>query len=118
MARSLIYEGRGRQSNWPFILIGVNLVFTGICLFAWSAMSLLVADALSWATWGQIGRTMPEFYSYPFLLVWGLPLAGSCAAWLCTKTRLDRVAFACAFLPISLFTTIIGWYNLAPLWAR
>ena len=114
MPRSLLYEGHGRQSNWPIILIGVNLVFVGICMFGWSLMSIFVADALSWATWGQVGRAMPEFYSYPFMLLWVLPLGGSCAAWMFHKAFLDRVAFACAFLPISLFSTIIGWYNLAP----
>ncbi len=118
MSRSLLYEGRGRQSNWPFILIGVNLVFVGLCTFGWSLASILVADALSWATWSQVGRSMPEFYEYPFMLLWALPLGGSCAAWMCHKVRMERVSFACAFLPISLFSTIIGWYNLAPVWWR
>lgn len=117
MARSLLYEGHGRQSSWPLILIGVNLVFTGVCVFGWSAISLFVSDALSWATWSQVGP-VPEFLSYPFMLLWFLPLTASCAAWACHKVYMDRVAFACAFMPISLFGTIIGWYNIAPYWAK
>jgi hypothetical protein len=114
MALSL-YEGRKRQGNWPYALMAVNLLFAGGCMFWWSLMSLVIADAMSWATWGDIGRGVPDFFQYPFMLLWALPIGGSCLAWSFQKVYRERLAIAASLFPILLIGVIVAWYNLAPL---
>ena len=113
MALSL-YEGRKRQGNWPYALMGVNLLFAGGCVFWWSMMALLVADAMSWATWGYVGRRAPDFLQYPFLLLWVLPIGGNCLAWVSMKLDDERAAFFSALFPIVLLGVILGWYHFVP----
>ncbi len=113
MALSL-YEGSKRPSNWPFVFMAVNLLFAGGCMFWWSLMAVLVADAMSWATWVHINRTASDFYQYPFVLLWALPIAGSCFAWLAQKAKNDKLATGLSAFPIVLLGIIVAWYNLAP----
>lgn len=113
MALSL-YEGGKRQSNWPFVFMAVNLLFAGGCMFWWSVMAIVLADAMSWATWSQLSRTASEFYSYPFVLLWALPIGCSTVAWMFQKASNDRLATAAAMFPIMLLGFIVGWYHLAP----
>lgn len=113
MALSL-YEGPKRQSNWPIVFMGVNLVFAGLCIFWWSAMSLLVGDAVAWATWRNMGAGAQDFFSYPFMLLWAMPIGGSCVAWLCLKSYQDRLALVAALFPLILLDMIVVWYNLMP----
>lgn len=110
-----LYEGRKRQGNWPFVFIVINLLFAGACIFWWGAMSFVVADAMSWATWGNISRGAPDFLQYPFVLLWALPLTGSSIAWIGTKTDNERMAVVGGLFPPVLLSLILGWFWLAPM---
>jgi hypothetical protein len=110
-----LYEGRKRQGSWPAVFIFVNLLFAATCIFWWGAMAFLVADAMSWATWGNISRAAPDFLAYPFILLWALPLLGSCLAWVGTKTDNERMAVMAGLFPQVLLGLILCWYWLAPL---
>lgn len=114
MALSL-YEGGKRQGNWPFVLMAVNLLFASACIFWWGMMAIVVADAVSWATWGHIGRGAPDFLQYPFILLWALPLGGSCLGWAWMKVDNERMAVTSTLFPIVLLSFVLGWYHFAPL---
>ena len=94
--------------------MAVNLIFAGLCMFWWSAMYLIVGDAVAWATWGQMSRGSQDFFSYPFMLLWAMPIGGSCLAWVCLKAYRERLAFTAALFPLALLDTIVLWYNFAP----
>lgn len=109
-----IYEGRRRQGNWPIALMAINLLFAGGCIFLWSVMAFIVADAMTWATWGFLGHSRPDFFDYPFLLLWALPLGGNCAAWLLRKADKEKLAVTAAMFPLFLLSTVVLWYNVMP----
>ncbi len=109
-----IYEGPKRQGNWSFVLMGINLMFAGGCLFVWSLMSFVVADAMTWATWSFVSHSKPEFFDYPFLLLWALPIGGNCLAWALRKAEKDRMAIAVTIFPMFLLSAVVLWYHLAP----
>jgi len=110
-----LYEGRARQGSWPIVLMAVNLLFAAACMFWWSVMSLVVADAMSWATWAIVAHSTNDFFQYPFVLLWTLPLTGTALAWLGLKVDNQRFALAAAAFPPVLLGIILGWYHLAPL---
>ena len=59
-------------------LMGVNALFAGLILFAWTYVAFFVAEPLAWATWMPISRGygLTGVMEYPFVMLWLFPLAG------------------------------------------
>ena len=110
-----LYEGK-RQRD-PALLVAlqaVNLTFAVAAVTMWAVVSLLVAEPLRWATTRGVGAR-PELFDYPFVLIWLLPVAGACAAWVAQKAERSKLALFLAFYPVLYLGLVVGWYYLAPL---
>lgn len=114
------YEDGTRASKGPsrllVLLMAANVAFASTIMFAWTYISLIVAEPLSWATWMPIskGYGILGVFDYPFLIFWVLPLIGVCGAWVSDKGGRKTAAFAFVGVPIAMLLLIFGWYYLAP----
>lgn len=108
-----LYEGK-RQGSTPLkVLVSANVVL-GLCaLLFWELMSILIAEPILWAT-GQGGGTRPELLDYPFVLIWLLPIACACIAWIASKVEWMKLAHFVAFYPLLYLGLVVGWYHLTP----
>ncbi len=97
-------------------LMVVNAVMSAGIVFAWTFVSLFVAEPLAWATWMPINRGYGLFglVEYPFVLLWIVPLLGICGAWVSLKAGRRALAFTFVALPIGMLALVLGWYHLAP----
>ncbi|MCL4767633.1 MAG: hypothetical protein KJZ80_15510 [Hyphomicrobiaceae bacterium] len=109
-----LYEGRRRRDPAPLMALqAANLVFAASSVFLWALMSLFMAEPIRWATARGVGMR-PELLEYPFILLWLLPVAGACAAWVAQKAQRLKLAYFLAFYPILWFGLVVGWYYLMP----
>lgn len=108
-----LYEGNRRREPALVVLVVANLLFAGCAIFLWALMAFLMAEPIRWATARGVG-THPELLDYPFLLLWVLPVAGACAAWIALKAERLKLAYFLAFYPLLYFGIVAGWYYLAP----
>jgi hypothetical protein len=109
-----LYEGKRRQDPALLITLQVaNLLFATCTVFMWALMSLLLAEPVRWATEYGIG-SRPELFEYPFLLLWAMPVAGSCSAWVAQRAEKFKLAYFLAFYPLLFLSLVVGWYYLAP----
>jgi hypothetical protein len=58
----------------------VDVLFAGAMLLWWGRLSWVLMDPVRWATWVNVGPN-PDLFEYPFVVLWGLPLAGVGLAW-------------------------------------
>lgn len=78
-----------------------NTVFAVLILFGWTLVAFVVAEPISWATWVTIGPgAKPEIFTYPYNLLWLLPLAAVGLAWLLVKAGLGRAAVSILLVPV------------------
>ncbi len=108
-----LYEGKRRDPKPLVALMAANLVFAAASVFLWAVTSTLMAEPIRWATARGIG-SRPELLEYPFVLLWLLPVAGACAAWVAHKAERLKLAYSLAFYPLLYFAVVAGWYYLAP----
>lgn len=89
-----------------------NLAFAAANIFLWSAVAIVIADPIGWATWSSLGSVSrrPDLFEYPFIMLWGLPLLGSGVATLNNFLGFKRAAKIAAVFPLSLFIVTIGWW--------
>lgn len=92
----------------------INIAFAGLNLFLWSVVAIVLADPISWATWSPLGSVnhRPDLFEYPYVLLWGLPLAGSGVAALNNFMGFKRMAKVAALFPISLFAVTVCWWTI------
>ena len=76
-------------------------------------LGAFAAEPVRWATVQGVG-SRPELLEYPFVLLWLLPVAGACAAWVAQKAERLKLAYFLAFYPLLYFGVVTGWYYLAP----
>ncbi len=105
-----------RTSRKLLLLMTMNGLVAALVLFAWTLISVIASRPLAWATWMPVSRGYGIFsiFEYPFVMLWTLPLAGVCGAWVAAKARRWAVAYSAAGLPIALIAMIFGWYYLVP----
>jgi hypothetical protein len=48
------------------------------------------------------------------VLLWLLPVAGACAAWVAQKAKRMKLAYFLAGYPLAYLGLMVGWYYLAP----
>lgn len=104
-----------RPSNSK-LLVGLMLVngaFACVAIFWWTLISFFIAEPIKWATWTGISAR-PELLEYPFSMLWMLPAAGICGAWLAKKAGRPRLAIRLAFFPILFIGLVLGWFYLTP----
>ncbi len=108
------YEGRRYERNIGLkIMTAVNVLFAGICLFAWRVVGAFLADPMSAATWSPLNRfTRPELLNYPYILLWGLPAAGIGIAWIANTFGLKSLARFAIVLPLLLIALVAAWYEI------
>lgn len=113
---STISDLRRQRTRKIMVLITLNMAFAVGCVFWWQMLGLFVADPIAWATWAPIGKTgTPDYFRYPFGLLWMLPLAGALVAWSGVKVGNFRMARMAGLFPLALLSIVFGWYYLAPL---
>ena len=97
-------------------LMMVNALLSLGILFAWTYLSMFVAEPLAWATWMPVNRGygFNGIFDYPFLMLWLMPLVGICGAWLCLKSGREIVAFSFVGIPLVMLLLIVGWFYLTP----
>lgn len=106
-------EGKRREPAGLFALLAANLLFAGGCIFLWALMSLFLAAPMRWATAQGLGPR-PELLDYPFVLLWLLPVAGACGAWIAQNEQRPKLACLLAAFPLLVFALVAGWFYLAP----
>jgi hypothetical protein len=110
------YGARRSSARSIFALIVANVAFAIGCLFWWNLLGLFVADPIAWATWAPLGRAgSPDYFRYPFGLLWMMPLGGALLGWMAIKLDQLRLARAAGMFPLMLLSLIFGWYYLAPI---
>ena len=104
------------RSRKLLALMAANAAFAMVMLFAWTVVSLFVAEPMSWATWMPISRgsTFEDVVRYPFVLLWLMPASGIAGAWFAMKAGRMPLAYACVGLPIVVMSLVFGWYYLTP----
>jgi len=108
-----LYEGKRRDPMPLKVLVSANVVF-GLCsVLFWEPVSLVIAEPILWATGQGIG-TRPELFDYPFVLIWLLPIACACIAWIASKAEWMKLAYFVAFYPMLYLGLVVGWYYLTP----
>lgn len=109
-------EMRRRRTRNVAILIAVNLAFAIACVFWWQLLGLFVADPIAWATWAPLGKNgTPDYFRYPFDLLWMLPLGGAIVAWTGLKVSNYRMARFGGLFPLTVLGIVFAWYYLAPI---
>lgn len=85
-------------------------------LFAWTYVSMFVAEPLAWATWMPINRGygFNGIFDYPFLMLWLLPIVGICGAWVGLKSGRQVLSYAFVGIPPVMLFLVTGWFYLAP----
>lgn len=85
-------------------------------LFAWTYLSMFVAEPVAWATWMPVSRGygFNGIFDYPFVMLWMMPLIGICGTWLSLKSTRLTLAYAFALVPLAMLFLIVGWFYLAP----
>ena len=91
----------------------LNVLFSGLILFWWSEIELVLGAPLRWATWSTV-TARPELLEYPFVLVWGLPLLGVAAAWLLRVAGSLRPAMWVALFPLAYIGTLVACFYVVP----
>jgi len=99
------------------LLMGTNAAFASAILFAWTYLSLFVAEPLAWATWMPIysGYGFAGVFNYPFMLLWVLPLLGIFGAWVSLKVGRKTTAYAFVAVPVVTIVLVLGWFYLTPI---
>jgi hypothetical protein len=110
------YEGaRPPGTRLLFSLIALNGLFSAAVLTMWTAMQIFVADPITWATWAPLGRdSNPDFFDYPFVLLWSLPAGCAFAAWWTNKLGDRKLAYALVGIPVLWLGMVFAWYYLTP----
>lgn len=104
-----------RRNKAFFRVMGLlNLLFAAANIFFWSALALVIADPIGWATWSTLGSvsSRPDLFEYPFVMLWGLPLLGSGVAAINNFLGLKQLARVAALSPLLLFGTTLVWWSL------
>ena len=94
----------------------INVTFSALVLGAWTVLAVLVSDPIAWATWHSITgvRTWAEVTSYPYVMLWVVPLLGVAGSILARQLNLRTAAIGIALAPIAGFGLTFVWYYMAP----
>lgn len=105
-----------RTSPFLALLIGLNGLFSGGIVFAWTYLALFVAEPLAWATWMPItrGQGVTGLIDYPFVMLWVMPLLGIFGTWISLKGGNKPVAYAFVGVPLVMLLLVLGWFHLTP----
>ena len=96
-------------------LQALNVAFAAAIVSAWTYLSYFLADPIGWATWAPLSRHgNPGLLDYPFMVLWGMPLAGVAIAYCARRLMMHGLITTALILPILTLGIIIGWYYLAP----
>lgn len=114
------YEDGSDAPKKTSFLMGALMVTNGLfatgILFAWTYLSLFVAEPLAWATWMPISRGygIMGLVEYPFIMLWLMPLIGIFGGWVSLKGGHKAGAYAFVAVPVAMLLLILGWYYLTP----
>jgi hypothetical protein len=107
-----------RPRNQPLVraLTAVNAVFAGLVLGAWTYIALFVGNPIAWATWSPVrrGSSWEEFFSYPYVMLWGLPVMALLVSWMARKSGLWRLAAGVLLTPVLFLGLTIFCYYVLP----
>ena len=111
-----IYTGSRRFNKKPLLfLMMLNACFAVSVLFAWTLISVFVAEPVAWATWAPIARgARPELFGYPFILLWGLPIAGVFLSWVAKNFHNCKLAYFSSMAPLLFLSTIFLYFYFVP----
>ncbi|MEZ5924829.1 MAG: hypothetical protein R3D57_10660 [Hyphomicrobiaceae bacterium] len=106
-----LYEGRAYDANrFVRLMAVVNVAFACVVLFAWPQIAGLLDTPVSVAADAGIA-SRPEFSEYPYVLLWSLPILGSLAAWIATRSEKFLFAKFLAAYPAIVILAAVGWYH-------
>jgi hypothetical protein len=110
------YEGRRPPKTQILrLLAAFNVAFVVSILGGWALVSYMLANPLSWATWATLptGRA-PDYFEYPFVVLWVVPVVGLFLAWIAHSSRKTRLAIGILLVPALFLAVTLGWFHLAP----
>jgi len=120
MTNSSFYQGKRRQDDRMIRILSLanGLVAISV-LSAWTVVSILLAEPVTWATHAPLSiGSRPDVTDYPFVLLWLGPCIGMAVSWLANKSGIRGVAYAALWVPLGLLIIVVLWFNFAPMYLR
>lgn len=107
-----LYEGRRYDpSRFVRLMTTVNLAFSACVLFSWPIIGHYFSTAISAASEASLdpNETL-SIASYPYVLLWLLPMLGAGGAWLAGGCGQQALARFLSAYPMLLIVSSCLWY--------
>lgn len=91
----------------------LNVGFSAAMMWLWSDIPHSLADPVRWATWAPL-RPHPGLLEFPFVLLWGLPMAGTALAWLLRQGGSKRLALWVVSFPLLYLGILLACFHVVP----
>jgi hypothetical protein len=79
----------------------------------WSDVPYFLSEPVRWATWATL-RPQSDLFEFPFVMLWGLPLAAMVIAWPLRQGGSARLAIWVATFPILYLGTLVACFYVIP----
>lgn len=113
MTMSYYDNGKRPQSYTARVLMLANGLTSIAVLLYWSGVSLFMEEPVRWATRAGMSAS-PPIFEYPYLLLWLLPFASMCGAWVALKADYPALARFMGLYPLLFLLLMVGWYYGTP----
>ena len=88
------------------IIVNLGAVFGVLAL--WPGYGAAIGDPVSIVAGGGISAE-PSMIEYPYALLWGIPLAAICGAFVCRSLQMTNTSRLFAFFPLTLACACTAW---------
>jgi hypothetical protein len=108
---------RLRSKKLLHLLMVANLAFAAAILLFWTTTAVFLEAPLSWGTSASIERdhTIKSFFSYPYILLWGMPTTAVLFANMAQRNGRYKVANLIVLVPLMIFALVFAIYHFAPI---
>ena len=113
MSEAILEARKAHLDRRMRVVAMLNIVFSALMLGLWSDIPSTIAEPVRWATWTPL-RAHPDLLEFPFVMLWGLPLAGVALAWPLRQGGSSRLALWVASFPMLYLGILIGCFYVVP----
>lgn len=90
----------------------LNIAFALAILLGWPYLAPTLAEPMSAAAGASLGRhSKPEYFEFPYVLLWGGPLFACYVAWVTRRIGWKMFPRFAAIYPLGLFALCVVWYH-------
>ena len=99
------------------LMASVNVIFIALIFLAWNPTVRLVGEMMQWATLEHVSPRA-GILDYPLTLMWGLPVVGTCLAWIFRQSGSYSLALWAAGFPLLYLGALVAGFYIVPLMMR